>query len=92
MFVCVMCTSFLFLDFVSDVVYVDLKYDYVFVILFVNDVLFGDGLLCWRCLVLLLRVEWVCEWCISSRVCIVFVLYVCFSGPLLLSTHSHGLC
>ena len=38
----------------------------------------GDGLLCWLCLALLLRVMWVYEWCISSRVCIV-VLSVCVS-------------
>ena len=38
----------------------------------------GDGLLCWMCLtLLLLRVVWVGEWCISSRVCIAVVLSVC---------------
>ena len=25
------------------------------------------------------RVVWMCKWCISSRVCIVVVLYVCIS-------------
>ena len=39
----------------------------------------GDGLVCWMCLALLLRVVWVCEWCISSRVCLVVVLSVCIS-------------
>ena len=39
----------------------------------------GDGLLCWLCLALLLRVVWVCEWFISSRVYIVVVLSVCIS-------------
>ena len=33
----------------------------------------GDGPLCWMCWPLLLRVVWVCEWCISSRVCIIIV-------------------
>ena len=42
-------------------------------------------LLCWKCLVLLLRVKWVCEWCISSRVYIVFVLFVCISDELSVS-------
>ena len=31
------------------------------------------------CLVLLLRFVWVCEWCISSQVCIVAILSVCNS-------------
>ena len=37
-----------------------------------------DGL----CLVLLLRFVWVCEWCISSQVCIVAVLSVCILSDL----------
>ena len=61
------------------------------------DVLFADVLLlCWMCLVLLLRVEWmcVCEGCISSRACIVFVLSVCISDELSVCCvcviHSNG--
>ena len=44
----------------------------------------GDVLLVMCCcvgcvLALLSRGVWVCEWCISSRVCIVVVLSVCIS-------------
>ena len=39
-----------------------------------------DGELCSLCLVLLLRFVWVYEWCISSQVSIVAVLYVCNSN------------
>ena len=38
-----------------------------------------DGELCCLCLVLLLRFVWEYEWCISSQVCIVPVVYVCIS-------------
>ena len=38
-----------------------------------------DGLLCCLCLMLLLRFVWVCEWCISSQVCIEAGLSVCIS-------------
>ena len=38
-----------------------------------------DGELCCLCLVLLLRFVLVYEWCISSQVCIVAVVYVCIS-------------
>ena len=67
--------------FVSDAVYVDLKYDDVFVLWlivvceWVGGSFVSDGL----CLVLLLRFVWVCEWCISSQVCTVTVLSVCIS-------------
>ena len=38
-----------------------------------------DGELRCLCLMLLLRFVWVYEWCISSQVCIVAVVYVCIS-------------
>ena len=44
---------------------------------------------------LLLRFVWVYEWCISSQVCIVAVLYVCISdGPSVLCVWLHliGVC
>ena len=69
---------FKFLDFVSDAVYVDLKYDDVCILwlIVVCEWLGGDlsamGC-CVVCLVLLLRCVWVCVWCISSEVCIVAI-------------------
>ena len=52
----------------------------LWMILFVGGWCFvSDGSLCWMCLMLLLRFVWVCEWCISSQVCIVAVLSVFIS-------------
>ena len=71
---------------ISDAVYADLKYDDVFVLWLIvvcewvcACCFVSGGLFCSMCLALLLRVVWVCEWCISSWVCIVFVLSVSIS-------------
>ena len=81
----VLCTRFLrFLDFVSDAVYVDLKYDddLVLCLIVVCEWLGGDLSPMGRCVVC----AWCCcydlcgcVWCISSQVCIVAVLSVCNS-------------
>ena len=72
----VLCTRvFSTSNLVSNAVYVDLKYDDVFVLWLI---VVCDGELCCLCLVLLLRFVWVHEWCISSQVCIVaVVMYMC---------------
>ena len=62
---------FQLLDFVSDAVYVDLKYDDVFILWLI--VVCEWVVTFYLCLALLLRVVGVCEWCLSSRVCIVVV-------------------